>query len=559
MDSSMSFKEFSLKGILLLFVLMIVQAGCAQNTSMPVAGPDTEDNTDAATNSAQNPVIWADVPDPSIIRVADTYYLSSTTMHFNPGVPIMKSNDLVNWKIVNYVYDTLADSDAFLLQNGRNAYGEGTWASSLRYHNGTYYLATFSNTTGKTYVFRTNDIESGSWERFTIDRLFHDPSLIFDDGRAFLLYGVDDIRIVELAADATAIKSGGVDRVLISDSKSIAGDQFYVPAEGVHIKKINGYYYVSLISWPAGDGRTQLTYRSDSLLGEYTGRVSLQYEGIAQGGLIDTPDGDWYAFLFQDHGAVGRIPQLVPVRWENDWPIFGVDGEVPKLLNIQAEDDDPAGIVSSDEFDGDAGPAQYNDETEILSGLSLAWQWNHNPDSEHWSLDERLGYLRLTNAEIDTSWVNTRNTLTQRTFGPQCTGTVLMDTQNMKDGDYAGLGALQGINGFMGVKKENGTTHLVMMKETPEDQEEIEILPLVQDQVYLRVAFDFENRTDKAYFYYSLDGESWQQIGDMLQMQYTLDHFVGYRFALFNYATETAGGSVDFDYFRVEPGLHQTN
>ncbi len=558
-DNVIPMGKISLKGMLVLIALIIAQIGCAQSTSSPIDGPDANEDIDTVTKGAQNPVVWADVPDPSIIRVRDTYYMSSTTMHFNPGVPIMKSHDLVNWEIVNYAYDTLADSDAFLLQNGQDAYGEGTWASSLRYHDEMFYLVTFSNTTQKTYVFRTGDIESGSWETFTIDRLFHDPSLIFDDGRAFLVYGVDDIRIVELTADATAVKPSGVDRVLIPDSKKIAGDEFYVPAEGAHIKKINDYYYVSLISWPAGDGRTQLTYRSDSLLGEYTGRVSLQDAGIAQGGLIDTPEGDWYGFLFQDHGSVGRIPQLVPVHWKNEWPVFGIDGKVPEQLDIQAEDNDPAGIVASDEFDGEAGPAQYNDETGALNGLSLVWQWNHNPDPEHWSLEERPGYLRLTNAELDTSWVDTRNTLTQRTFGPQCTGTISMDTQHMKDGDYAGLGALQGTNGFVGVKKEDGETHLVMMKETPEEQEEIETLPLEQDQVHLRIAFDFEDMTDQAYFYYSRDGESWHQIGDMLQMQYTLNHFVGYRFALFNYATKATWGSVDFDYFRIEPGLSSTS
>ena len=557
-ETDQKLKKIGLKGLMVFIALIITQAGCAQNTSSPVDAPDTDEETSDVTNAARNPVLWADVPDPSIIRVREAYYMSSTTMHFNPGVPIMKSTDLVNWEIVNYVYDTLGDSDAFLLQNGQNAYGEGTWASSLRYHDGTFYLATFSNTTGNTYVFRTNDIESGSWETFTIDRLFHDPSLLFDDGRAFLLYGVDNIMIIELTADATALKPNGVDQVLIPNSKDIAGENFYVPAEGAHIRKINGYYYVSLISWPAGDGRTQLTYRSGSLLGDYTGRISLQDNGIAQGGLIDTPNGDWYGFLFQDHGSVGRIPQLVPVHWENDWPIFGIDGKVPEQLDIQAEDDDPTGVVASDEFDGEAGPAQYNDETSIIAGLSLVWQWNHNPDSENWSLDERPGYLRLTNAELDTSWVDTRNTLTQRTFGPQSTGTILMDTQRMKDGDYAGFGALQGTNGFVGVKKADGQTHLVMVKETPENQEEIETLSLNQDEVYLRIAFDFENRTDKAYFYYSLDGESWNQIGDTLQMQYTLDHFVGYRFALFNYATETTGGSVDFDYYRIETELFST-
>lgn len=110
-------------------------------------------------NSAGNPVIYADVPDMSMIRVGDTYYMSSTTMHMAPGVPIMKSKDLVNWELVNYCYDILADVDALNLNNGKNAYGSGTWASCIRYHNNMYYVSTFSSTTGKTYIYVTEDIE----------------------------------------------------------------------------------------------------------------------------------------------------------------------------------------------------------------------------------------------------------------------------------------------------------------------------------------------------------------------------------------------------------------
>jgi beta-xylosidase len=126
----------------------------------------------------------------------------------------------------------------------------------------------------------------------------------------------------------------------------------------------------------------------------------------------------------------------------------------------------------------------------------------------------------------------------------------------MHNGDFAGLGALQGTNGFVGVKKEDDGHFLIMIKGTPDSQEEIEKVLLIQDMVYLRIAFDFENLADKACFFYSLDGELWHQIGDMLQMLYTLDHFTGYRFALFNYATKTTGGFVDFDYFRIKSGLH---
>ncbi len=104
----------------------------------------------AQNKKAHNPIIFADVPDMSMVRVGNNYYMSSTTMHMSPGVPIMKSTDLVNWKLVNYAYDTLADVDALTLENGKNAYGRGSWASCIRYHKGTFYVFTFAATTGKT-------------------------------------------------------------------------------------------------------------------------------------------------------------------------------------------------------------------------------------------------------------------------------------------------------------------------------------------------------------------------------------------------------------------------
>ena len=110
---------------------------------------------------AQNPILFADVPDLSMIRVGNTYYMSSTTMHMSPGLPIMKSEDLVNWKIINYAYDTLADVDAMNLNNGKSTYGRGSWASSIRYHKGIYYVSTFSSTTNKTYIYSTKNIENG--------------------------------------------------------------------------------------------------------------------------------------------------------------------------------------------------------------------------------------------------------------------------------------------------------------------------------------------------------------------------------------------------------------
>ncbi len=488
--------------------------------------------------SAQNPIIWADVPDPSVIRIGDAYYMSGTTMHMNPGVPIMKSVDLVNWEIVNYAYEILAENDAMALRNGQQAYGKGSWASSIRYHNDIFYVVTFSYTTGKTYIYQTEDIENGPWSSYTLNTACHDPSLLFDNDRVFLIYDIDDIRIIELNSDVTGIKPGGLNQVLIPDASQIAGSDFWVPAEGSHFYKIDGKYYVFLISWPTGSMRTELVYRADSLTGPYEGRIALQNDGVAQGGLVDTPGGEWYALLFQDHGSVGRIPYLVPVAWEDEWPVFGVNDQVPVQLDIHIENDTIPEIVASDEFDWE-------------SDLPLVWQWNHNPDNDYWSVTDRPGYLRITNGRVDTGFLNTKNTLTQRTFGPECSGKITMDISNMKDGDIAGLGALQEYYGFVGVKMSGTSKSVVMVNGRSDPPEEVESIPLIQDSIYLKIAFDFINKRDRAYFYYSLDGTEWHAIGNTLYMSYELSHFMGYRFALFSYATKSTGGTVDFDYFRI--------
>lgn len=498
---------------------------------------------------AHNPIIWADVPDPSVIRFGDNYYMSSTTMHMNPGVPIMKSNDLVHWEMVSYVYDILSDNDALQLVN-EDAYGRGSWASSLKYHNNRFYLVTFSYTTNKTYIFQTDDIASSGWEMFTLDALYHDPSLYFEDDRVFLVYGTRDIRIIELTPDVEAVKTDGIHHVLIPAAEDIAGTDFYVPAEGAHLQKIGDYYYVSLITWPKDKMRTQLVYRSDKLLGEYTGKIALQYEGIAQGGFIDTPSGDWYAFLFQDNGAVGRTPYLVPVQWVDNWPILGTEGSVSTILNISANKQDISGIVNSDEFNVPTSEAISNGPA-ILNGLSLVWQWNHNPQAAYWSLTDRPGHLRLINDRIDSDVLHTRNTLTQRTFGPESSATVLMDVSGLKNGDYAGLGALQQNYGFVGVRKSLDQNYVVMALGNADSFVESESISIQQDSIYLRISFDFKERRDEARFFYSLDGESWHAIGNILHMTYTLPHFMGYRMAIFNFATEQPGGYVDFDFFRI--------
>lgn len=497
--------------------------------------------------TAANPIIYADVPDMSMIRVGNNYYMSSTTMHMSPGVPIMKSNDLVNWHLVNYAYDTLANVDAMNLANGKSAYGHGSWASSLRYHNGIYYVSTFAQTTGKTYIYSTKDIEKGPWKTNSFKPAFHDNSLFFDDdGKVYMITGGGKLRIVELTEDASGPKPGGIDQTLIGNASLPSGSNGGLGAEGSQLFKVNGKYYLFNITWPRGGMRTVVIHRADKITGPWEGRIGLQDLGVAQGGLINTPKGVWYAYLFRDYGAVGRVPYLVPVKWENGWPVIGIDGKVPETLSLPRSKGLIPGIVASDEFTRKRGER----------ALPLVWQWNHNPNDSLWSVTARKGYLRLTTGRVDTDFLMARNSLTQRTIGPVCSGSVALDVSNMKNGDFAGLGLLQKNYGLVGVKINGNDKMIVMINASTGKPQEVQSLPLNQNTIYFKAECDFTDKKDIAAFYYSLDGEKWLPIGTPLKMAYTIPQFMGYRFALFNYATKTPGGYADFDYFHISDKIN---
>ena len=513
-----------------------------------------------------NPLTYTDVPDPDLIRVGDDYYMISTTMYFCPGAPIMHSKDLVHWEIVSYVYDYLNDDDVYNLRNGRNAYGRGQWAASLRYVDGTYYALFIANDQGKTYVYKTKDINSSFWERSVIDRPFHDASMLFEDGRLFVVWGNGDIRIIELEPDGSAIKAGAEEKIIIESPRQ----GYNLRAEGAHIYHIGDYYYILVIDWPSGGVRTETCWRSKDLYGPYESKVILsgpfdgRGDGVAQGGIVQTQHGDWYAVMFQDHGAVGRIPTLQPVTWVDGWPILGDDTKPVKQFTVNLPESGENRTWASDEFN-------YKKEE-----LDLVWQWNHKPDNSAWSVTERKGWLRLKTSHIATGVMDARNTLTQRTVGPRCYSEVLLDAAGMKPGDRAGIIAFQSNYCTIGVEvAEDGSKSLVAMthrnigrrrppqqaqaaQEQPNPDTEFLRMPLTQDKVWLKLRYVFTPqaddtvRPDQAFMSWSLDGKNWTEVDAVLQMSFTLDYFTGYRTGLYNYATTATGGYADFDYFRQE-------
>ena len=507
-----------------------------------------------ATETIANPFIFSDVPDDDIIRVGDTYYMVHTTMFFTPGVPIMKSKDLFSWEICGYVYDKYADGAKQNLQNGQHDYAHGQWATSLRYHDGKFYVFFGSYGTGNSYIYSTDDIESGNWNRVELRGMYHDASMLFDtDGRKYLVYGGGEIKIKEFNDTMTDFK--GSERTLFKTNLSgLAG-------EGSHIHKVGDYYYVFIIAWPNGHPRTEYCYRSKSLTGNWEGKVVLESglgnygSGVAQGGIINTPDNKWYGLFFQDHGSLGRVPVLVPCVWQNDWPVFGENGKAPTTLTV------PDGykgtfLAKDDDFSYDSNKLDY------------VWQWNHNPDNSAWSVTDRPGYLRITNKTKASNIFWARNTLTMRTEGPACSGVVKLDTSGMKPGDHAGLSAFQFHFGNVGVYLTNDGTRKIYASRNGGGSEvadandkKIQEVNMNGKEIYLKIDYQFNNvgsngvisgDVNKANFYYSYDGNNWTQIGDTLNMDYSLKLFTGYRNALYSYGTSNTGGYADFDYFDYE-------
>ena len=479
-----------------------------------------------------NPVIYADVPDVDVIRAGSDFYMVSTTMHLAPGAPVMRSKDLVGWEIIGYVFDGLKDSPLYDLDGG-NVYGQGQWASSLRYHGGKFYVFFATNRPQKSYIYAADD-PAGRWEKISeFDRSYHDASLLFDDnGRVYLAFGSGSIRVVELRSDLSGVKDGGLNVSVVSG----AAQGYPGLLEGAHLSKYNGRYYLLMIWWPRGGIRTQLCFRSHRIEGPYESKVilsdtlDLHGKGVAQGCIVDTEDGRWFGFLFQDHNAVGRTPVLTPCRWIDGWPVLGDEnGKVPRVMEKPVQGYATPPLVVSDSF---GAPK-----------LGLGWQWNHNPDSALWSLAERPGYLRLKTGKVVKSIFEARNTLSQRTEGERCSAVVAMDVSHMRNGDVAGIGAFCAEPGLISVTMENSRKFIVMTDRGYEKGR----AELPQSTVYLRMDCDFG--TDNATFCYSLDSERWTPLGAEFRMIYNLVHFMGNRIAIYSYATERTGGHVDVDFF----------
>jgi xylan 1,4-beta-xylosidase len=540
------------------FMSLVLLAGCLTTAATsPSSDPAKHWTADNGNGTYSNPLFYEEFEDPDPIRVGDDYYLAGTTMHMNPAVQLMHSKDLVNWELVGYCTDKLDLGPAYRLEGG-NIYGRGIWAPCIRYHDGTFYVFTNVNNAGL-QVFRSKSIK-GPWERNQLPGR-HDMSVLFDDdGKIYIISSNrSPYPIEELSPDL---------RSFVADAPKHQLDAHM--GEGHHLYKINGKYYdVSAIPGATTD---QMVARADSIDGPWTVERMVQGESLGitteaidrarpndrgltlhQGGMCDTPSGQWWSIIMSDHGSAGRMVALVPITWSDGFPLIGLPGNLRKAPNTWIKPDTG--------YKQDPKPAFVHDDNFDSGKLNHEWQWNHVPDDSKWSLTEKPGVLRLHSLPA-ADFYDARNSLCQRPPAPESIETVELDTSGMVAGDTAGLALLSSPYAWIGVvKSAEGTT--LQMYNSPNmgrgrrgaataPANPPTVSPTAPPaHLWLRVHCNFDN--DKAIFSWSADGKEFTPLGDPFTMTFQLTTFQGVRPALFCYNTSgQLGGYADFDNYTVD-------
>ncbi|KAI0191065.1 glycoside hydrolase family 43 protein [Astrocystis sublimbata] len=525
----------SLSALGLVFVVGIWATIAAAQTTDAVAS-----TRDVAADTFTNPIIWEDLADLDIFRVDDAWYYTASTMHYSPGAPILRSYDLVNWEYISHAVPSLSWSSSYDLAGTSRAYVKGIWASTMRYRksNGMWYwigCIEFS----KTYVY-TASSATGPWSlATTLDTCLYDCGLLVDDDDTmYVAYGNSQLTVAELSSDAKRIVKSQVVYNTPGNIGTLEGSRMY---------KKDGQYYI-FVTRPANQ---EWVLKASSPFGFYS--IKVLADSVSppvggggnphQGGLVDTPDGKWYYAAFEDAYPGGRIPVLAPVTWGSDgFPVLTTsNGAWGKTYPMPAPAHPLGSMTGTDSFEG--------------TSLGAAWEWNHNPDTSKFTINNGL---TLSTATVTNDLYQARNTLTHRIHGPTSTTTIVLDTSNMAAGDRAGLSLLRHQSAYIGVINDGGSFSVAMVNgismssnwATRSTGSTAASKPISKGKVYLRGTVNINpgaGRTGS--FSYSTDGNTYTPLGSSLTLNNDWQFFMGYRWGIFNFATSKLGGSVHVESF----------
>lgn len=520
--------------------------------------------SDEGNGMYRNPVLHADYSDPDVCAVGEDYFLTASSFNCTPGLPILHSKDLVNWKIVNYALKKVEPVEYY----NEARHGKGVWAPSIRFHEGVFYIYWGDPDFG-IFMVKTRD-PYGEWDAPVLVKAgkgMIDPCPLWDDdGRVYLAHAWAGSRakfnsvltVCELNKEGTAVIS---DPVLVFDGN----DGVNHTIEGAKFYKRNGFYYLFA---PAGGvvSGWQLVMRSKDVYGPYEARIVMaqgktDINGPHQGGWVDTPAGESWFLHFQDKGAYGRVLHLNPMKWVNDWPVIGVDKDgdgcgdpvsryrkpkIGKTYPIETP-------VESDEFD--------------TRKLGLQWEWHANYQ-DVFGFTTNMGYARIYGHELSPHFKNfweVPNLLMQKFPAEEFTATAKLKVSAKDDGQLSGLIIMGWDYSWIGVEKqgekfllkqavckdaEQGNLEQVSTLAVLEPSRKFEagLFPNYEREIYIRVHVD---KGAYCRFSYSLDGKKFTEAGTLFKARQ--GKWIGAKVGMFSVTPHgKERGWVDVDWFRVE-------
>lgn len=520
--------------------------------------------SDEGNGMYRNPVLHADYSDPDVCVVGEDYFLTASSFNCTPGLPILHSKDLVNWKIVNYALKKVEPVEYY----NEARHGKGVWAPSIRFHEGMYYIYWGDPDFG-IFMVKTRD-PYGEWDKPVLVKAgkgMIDPCPLWDDdGRVYLAHAWAGSRakfnsvltVCELNKEGTKVIS---DPVLVFDGN----DGVNHTVEGAKFYKRNGFYYLFA---PAGGvvSGWQLVMRSKNVYGPYEPRIVMaqgktDINGPHQGGWVDTPAGESWFLHFQDKGAYGRVLHLNPMKWVNDWPVIGVDRDgdgcgdpVSRYRKPKTDKTYPIETpVESDEFD--------------TRKLGLQWEWHANYQ-DVFGFTTNMGYVRIYGHKLSPHFKNfweVPNLLMQKFPAEEFTATAKLKVSAKDDGQLSGLIVMGWDYSWIGVEKqgekfllkqaickdaEQGNLEQVSTLAVLEPSKKFEagLFPNFERKIYIRVRVGKE-----AYcrFSYSLDGKKFTEAGTLFKARQ--GKWIGAKVGMFSVTPHgKERGWVDVDWFHVE-------
>jgi beta-xylosidase len=509
---------------------------------------------DQGNGTYKNPVLNADYSDPDAIRVGNDFYLVSSSFEDIPGLPILHSNDLVNWSIIGHALVRQPPFEHF----DKPQHGAGVWAPSIRYHNGEFYVY-YPDPNYGIYLTKAKN-PAGPWSNPVLvygGLGLEDPCPLWDDdGTVYLVHGwagslagiKSVLTINKLNADGTKVTDDGV---MVFD-----GHETDPTVEGPKLYKRNGYYYIFA---PAGGVPVgwQLVLRSKNIYGPYERKVVMDQgksttNGPHQGAWVNTPTGEDWFLHFQEKRPYGRVTHLEPMKWVDNWPVIGLDpnhtGKGEPVLSYKKPN---VGKVYPIET------PQESDEFNDVK-LGLQWQWMANSRST-WYGTTNMGFLRLFSYSPPDSVKNlwgAPNVLLQKFPADEFMATTKFTFKpNPKlENERAGLVVMGFSYAGLALHSKKDGIYLVYMngqnaeKGSPEKEETL--MKITDATVYFRVKVVAGG---KCSFSYSPDGKQFTDAGPAFQAEF--GRWIGAKVGIF--CTRTVqindSGYADFDWFRVEP------